>query len=283
MTMTDTDRKELLTALEERVKDLRTSAGWSKWLNVAKKFHRYSFNNMMMIEMQRPDATRVMGYGSKDKTTGWLSLGRQVRKGETGIKIFAPVIKKIEDEKTGEKYRKLVAFKLVTVFDVAQTDGDPLPVDPATRWQLALATDEDGDRRVWLKVIETVTKLGFLVKYEDAEGSSRGWVSNNVATERLVHVRRDTFGRMSKTVLHELAHALDADITKRSYAEGELVAESVAALVAHELGMADTTVAETYIAGWLDSAPSEDAHSKMADTVLKIAKKISGAMFEEGA
>lgn len=278
MTMTETDRKELLTTLEERVKALRTSEGWTEWLAVAKKFHNYSLSNQSLIAIQRPDATRVMGYGSKDKSTGWLSLGRQVRKGETGIKIFAPVIKKVEDETTGVKVRKLVAFKLVTVFDVSQTDGDPLPADPATRWQEALANDEDTERLVWLKVIETVMKLGYLVKYEDAEGSARGWIKPG---ERFVHVRRDTFGRMSKTTLHELAHQLDTDYATRSYAEGELVAESVAALAAHELGMDDTNVAETYIAGWLDGAPSEDAHVKLADTVLKIAKRISGAMFGE--
>src|SRR5215471_10670884 len=77
--------KELLDTLSAEVEALRTSEGWMAWLEVAKRFHRYSPNNQMLIAWQCPEATHVMRYGSKDKSTGWLSLGRQVRKGEKAI------------------------------------------------------------------------------------------------------------------------------------------------------------------------------------------------------
>src|SRR5206468_3050247 len=84
-------------------------------------FHDYSFGNICLIVTQRPDATQVAGYRS------WQALGRQVRKGELGLKILAPCVRKVEDQGTGETIRRVVAFRAVSVFDISQTEGEPLP------------------------------------------------------------------------------------------------------------------------------------------------------------
>ena len=90
---------EALDLLAQGVADLTTTERWSDWLTTAAKFHRYSFGNQMLIALQRPGATRVAGYRA------WQGLGRQVRKGEKGIRILAPMTSriKIEDPETGEE------------------------------------------------------------------------------------------------------------------------------------------------------------------------------------
>src|SRR5713226_5970820 len=111
MTATNTvDRSEkhtaLLRSLGQQVETLKASEGWIAWLETAAKFHRYSFGNLMLIASQRPDATQVAGFHT------WKSLGRQVRKGEKGIAIFAPMsVRKVDDE-TGEEQRRLF-FRIV--------------------------------------------------------------------------------------------------------------------------------------------------------------------------
>src|SRR5215217_8657166 len=117
---------ELLDAGVERILD---GEEFKRYLAFAARFHRYSANNSLLILLQRPNATRVAGYRR------WQELGRQVRRGEEGIRrIFAPNFRTVEDEESGEKARILCSFKIVKVFDVSQTDpvsgAEPLPEKP---------------------------------------------------------------------------------------------------------------------------------------------------------
>src|SRR4051794_24978643 len=89
--------EEMHEALVKKTAELATSEGWLAYLDFASKFHNYSMNNLLLILIQRPDATRVAAYRK------WSELGRQVRKGEKSIGIFAPMVRKREDEKTGEE------------------------------------------------------------------------------------------------------------------------------------------------------------------------------------
>ncbi len=116
-------REEQIAKLEAATKELMSSEGWKRWLNTRAKFRQYSFNNQIMIAMQRPDATQVAGFKK------WQELNRQVRKGEKAIGIFAPSIKKYTetDENGDEETRRVMRFRIVSVFDVSQTDGEPLP------------------------------------------------------------------------------------------------------------------------------------------------------------
>ena len=134
--------KEITERLEQGVKDIFTSEMYTKYLLTMSKFHNYSFNNTLLIAMQRPDATLVAGYNAwKNK------FNRYVKKGEKGIQIIAPVpVKEREarekiDKDTGLTVlnengepemevveRVIPRFRLTTVFDYAQTDGEPLPM-----------------------------------------------------------------------------------------------------------------------------------------------------------
>src|SRR5262249_15236013 len=124
---TDVGRERLAAAVDALV----SSDQWTAWLESRARFHDYSFGNIMLIAFQRPDATQVAGYKA------WQSMGRQVRKGEHGIAILAPIVRRVKDEETG-KYQdarddagqRVVRFRTLYVFDVEQTYGDELPEAP---------------------------------------------------------------------------------------------------------------------------------------------------------
>src|ERR1700724_3514498 len=90
---------DVLDQLREGVATLTSSEQWTRWLDVQTRFHRYSWGNTLLIALQSPDATQVAGFHT------WLRLGRHVRKGEKGIAILAPVVRRlrVEDEETGDK------------------------------------------------------------------------------------------------------------------------------------------------------------------------------------
>ena len=131
--------QEVLGKLEDGVKDIFESGQYKKCLETFAKFHNYSVNNCLLIAMQKPDATHVAGY------TAWKKdFNRQVQLGESGIKILAPSPFKVkqevdklengkpvisEDGRPAKEEQEITisAFKVVSVFDVSQTDGEPLP------------------------------------------------------------------------------------------------------------------------------------------------------------
>src|SRR5918997_331320 len=114
--------KALLQQLEAGVLAIQTGADFKRYLTTAAKFHNYSANNVLLVLAQHPSATRVAGY----KT--WQALGRQVRKGERAISIFAPRPYRVttETEAGEEETCERLTFRLVPVFDLAQTTGQPL-------------------------------------------------------------------------------------------------------------------------------------------------------------
>ncbi|WP_419045780.1 YodL domain-containing protein [Dysosmobacter sp.] len=139
---TNKDRmREIVDSIENGIKELFESDKYRQYLATMSRFHRYSVNNTMLIYMQRPDATHVAGFNK------WRDqFGRNVLKGEKGIRIIAPTPykKKIEEIKTDpetnapvldadgkaiieEKEIRIPMFKVVSVFDVSQTAGKPLP------------------------------------------------------------------------------------------------------------------------------------------------------------
>ena len=133
--------KEITAGIEQGIKELFESDRYRKYLTTMSRFHKYSLNNVMLIHSQRPDATLVAGFNK------WKnSFGRHVKKGEKGIQILAPTPYKIKVEKekldpdtklpmidengnpvTEEKEVSIPMFKVVSVFDVSQTEGKPLP------------------------------------------------------------------------------------------------------------------------------------------------------------
>src|SRR3954467_16000110 len=125
MTKASDKRDERLEKMHEQLvaktATLTTSEGWTEYLNFLARFRQYSFNNTMLILIQRPDATHVASYKR------WTEMGRQVCKGEKSLGIFAPMTRKREDKATGETRTYVSGFRIVPVFDISQTEGDPVP------------------------------------------------------------------------------------------------------------------------------------------------------------
>ena len=251
----------LLARLGEQAEALRSSDGWLYWLEAASKFHNYSLNNQLLILSQRPDATRVAGYRA------WQSMNRQVRKGERSLKIFAPSIRKTEDPATGEKRSAVVGFRLVSVFDLSQTDGDPLP-EPEMP---AVASRPEG---LFEHLTEVAASNGWTVDTVDTStNGARGWWTPDTGTISIASAF-DPASR-TRTMLHELGHAfdhvLDGGNEHATRAERELIAESVAFLVGTDLGVDLNEASTFYVTSW---GADTDTLLGIAERVLKISEAL---------
>jgi antirestriction protein ArdC len=235
-----TDRKqELLTTLTDGIAALTESQRWQDWLTAQSRFHKYSFNNVLLITRQSPEATRVAGFHT------WKGLGRSVRKGEHAIWIMAPMTRKVGDDTSNESIedtkpaRVLMGFKAVAVFDVSQTDGEPLP-EVCSR----LHGDAPG---VYTQLVTVAKAIGYSVEEDYLNGSVNGDCAFDLKRIR-VEVRNDEIQQV-KTLAHELAHAmLHEDFRDRSLAE--LEAESVAFIVTASLGINSSDYSFGYVASW---------------------------------
>jgi antirestriction protein ArdC len=257
-------RSELLRQLSEQVEQLTNSDEWRRWLDVAARFHDYSFGNQLLIAVQRPDATRVAGYKS------WQSLGRQVRRGERGIKIFAPMVVKDRDTEDDEATRLL--FRVVHVFALEQTDGEALP---EVEWPILATISDDRLPEQLRRVAES---LGLTVEATpDSVNGARGWYEPE--RKRITIVDSFPLASQARTMLHELAHSLDpgchehrADTTR---AERELVAESAAYLVGRRLGLGMDDCSAFYVASWGGQPKALEA---IAGRVLEVAARLENAV-----
>jgi len=252
---------ELLVAA---VASLTTGEDWARMLEVSSRFTRYSFGNVMLIALQRPDATRVAGYRT------WQSMGRQVRKGERGIRIMAPC-RYVEgvvtnDDGSEHKLYGIRGFTTVSVFDLSQTDGDELPnVEPAL-------LDGDGVTGLWDALATLVAAQGYTLVRGDCHGA-------NGVTEhetRTVRVRGDVSeAQATKTLAHELAHVLmhpDAVTYHACRGRSEVEAESVAYLVCRSAGLPTDGYTFPYVAGW--ASGDADKVRETADAAIKTARVI---------
>lgn len=202
--------------MEELAKETdlaRKSEVMQKYLEFTAKFHRYSVNNIWLILMIRPDATHVAGYQT------WKKMNRWVKKGEKGIPILAPIIHK-EDSNKDDSPKILNGFRLVYVFDVAQTEGDPLP--PVPVWKSPQKSEELNQRLIRFAESRGIT-VSFIKQKGEIQGVSMGGrieVDPSAGTKTLIH----ECGH--QLLMH---HNLDLHIPR---AIRELEAESVAWVVA---------------------------------------------------
>ena len=264
--MAKTDKvRELHEQLVAGVEALVDSDRWRAFLAVAARFHRYSPTNVLLILLQAPYATRVAGYRR------WQSLGRQVRKGERGIAIFAPCVyraRRLDDEEAAaspELAKVLRGFRLTYVWDISQTDGDPLP-DVAP--QLLAGQAPDG---LWDAVAGEIAAAGFQLERGPC-GEANG--RTNFAT-RTVAVRDDVDDAQAvRTQVHELAHVWLHDPAEATHHRGtaEVEAESVAYVVCRAAGMAPEDYSLPYLARWSDGDPT--AIRLSAERVVGTARRI---------
>ena len=257
--------KEITDRLEQGIQELFESDRFKEYLRVMSKFHNYSFNNTLLIAMQKPDATLVAGYNS------WKNLfGRQVARGAKGIKVLAPSPYKIKKEidKIDPKTQKPVtdkngnpvkeeteitvpAFKVVSVFDVSQTEGKELP---------SIGVDElTGDVEQYadfFKAAELAAPVP--VGFEKIESGAKGYYSQ---TDKRIAINEGMSELQNiKTLIHETAHAklhdtnLNAPPEKRADRPDrrtrEVQAEGIAYAVCQHYGLDTSDYSFSYVAQW---------------------------------
>jgi len=258
--MERTTAAELLATLADGVADLTSSTAWRAWLDVQRRFHRYSWGNTLLIAAQRPDAKRVAGFHA------WLRLGRHVRKGEHGIAILAPVVPRLRvvDADSGDERwvaGRPHAFRVAHVFDVSQTDGEELAPPPVTRL-------EGGDPKDWYTQLRDVAhSLEFTVE-EDYLPDDVNGDCNHALRQIRIEVRNGQRQQV-KTLAHELGHAiLHADRAGLCREQAELEAESVAYVVCAGLGIDTSEYSFGYLAVW--AGGGEQARRAIAESAQRI-------------
>lgn len=251
-------------AIERAARALLTSDGWRRWAQTRASFHNYSACNCMLIAMQCPEATQVAGFKA------WQQLGRQVRKGEHAIRIMAPMLVKRRDEQGQETDDTITLFRAVSVFDVSQTDGDPLPARPCE------PVKGDSHAHYLARLERYAQSIGYRVEYRPLEhvgGFCR-------ASERLICVSASipsANGRV-RVLVHELAHAVGVPTYKEhGRADAEVIVETAAVIVCGSIGLDTSGESIPYIAGWGERNDVQAIRS-YAETVETIASTLESAV-----
>ena len=279
--------KEITDRLEQGITELFDSERYKEYLRVMSKFHNYSFNNTLLIAMQKPDASLVAGFSA------WKNnFERNVMKGQKGIKIIAPSPFKVKQEMqkidphtqkpvigkdgkpvTEEKEITIPAYKVVTVFDVSQTEGKELP---------DIAVDEltgDVDRyKDFFAALEKTSPVP--IAFEKIEGGSHGYY--HLADKRIALNEGMSELQTLKTAIHEIAHAKLHDIDLNAPKDGqprvdrntrEVEAESVAYTVCQHYGLDTSDYSFGYVAGWSSGRELSELKSSL-ETIRSAAAEI---------
>ena len=290
--------KEITDRLEQGIKELFDSERYKEYLRVMSKFHNYSFNNTLLIAMQKPDASLVAGFSA------WKNnFQRNVVKGEKGIKIIAPSPFKIKQEMDKidpttnkpvigadgksvkeEKEITIPAFKVVSVFDVSQTEGKELPdiaVDTLT-----------GDVERFKDVFAALEKTSPVpIGFEKIEGGAHGYY--HLEEKRIAIDEGMSELQTLKTAIHEIAHAKLHDIDLNAPKEEqqdrpdrrtrEVQAESVAYAVCQHYGLDTSDYSFGYVAGWSSGRELDELKSSLETiraTAAEIINSIDGHLQE---
>ena len=279
--------QEITEKLEQGIKELFESEKYKTYLNTMSKFHNYSFNNTMLIAMQKPDATLVAGFKAWQK-----NFDRHVKKGEKGIRILAPAPYKIKEEQekldpvtgeimldkngmpvTEEVEIKIPAFRVVPVFDVSQTDGKELPDIGVNELSGSVEDYED-----FMQALTEVSPVP--ITYEDIDGDAKGYF--RTTDHRIAIQEGMSQSQTVKTAIHEVAHAklhdrernqdIDAVLDKDRNTK-EVEAESVAYTVCQHFGIDTSDYSFGYIAGWSSDRDMKELKSSL-DTIRKTASEL---------
>lgn len=286
--------KEITDRLEQGIAELFDSERYKEYLKVMSKFHNYSFRNTVLIAMQKPDASLVAGFSAwKNK------FERNVMKGQKGIKIIAPSPYKIKQEMqkidphtqkpiigkdgkpvTEEKEVTIPAYKVVSVFDVSQTEGKELP---------DIAVDEltgDVDRyKDFFAALEKTSPVP--IAFENIEGGSHGYY--HLEDKRIAINEGMSELQTLKTAIHEIAHAKLHDIDLNAPKDEqqphidrrtrEVEAESVAYTVCQHYGLDTSDYSFGYVARWSSGRELSELKSSL-ETIRSAAAEIINSIDE---
>ena len=280
------DMDSILQSLEEGVSEIFTSERYTEYLQTMAKFHNYSFNNTMLIALQRPDATLVTGYRN------WQSMGRQVMKGEKGITIIAPTpIKKKQMQEVLDKEGrpvlnengdsimkevevKIPRFKAITVFDIAQTVGDPIELMVPEELKEAVNNYD-----LFMEAITEVSPVP--IRFDEISGNAKGYYHNE---DKEIVIRKGmSESQTIKTAIHESGHArlhdrdeMKAKGEKKDRMTAEVEAESVAYCVCCAFGLDTSEYSFPYIANWSSGKDMKELKSSM-----DLIRRTAGEMIDE--
>ena len=284
--------QEITEKLEQGIKELFESEKYKTYLNTMSKFQNYSFNNTMLIAMQKPDATLVAGFKAWQK-----NFDRHVKKGEKGIRILAPAPYKIKEErdkidpvtqellldKDGNPQKEEVeitipAFRAVSVFDVAQTDGKPIPELAAKE----LLSDVEGYQDM-IRAVEAISPVP--IELEEIAGDSKGYYDREA--KRIAVQENMSESQTLKTMIHEVAHSKlhskeveqDEQMRKDRNTK-EVEAESIAYTVCQHFGVDTSDYSFGYIAGWSSGRDTKELRASM-DTIRRTASELITGIEEQ--
>ena len=284
--------QELTDKLEQGLQDLFNSDSYRNYLTTMSKFHNYSFNNTLLIAMQKPDATLVAGYKAWQK-----NFERHVNKGEKAIRILAPAPYKIKEErdkidpvtqellldKDGNPQKEEVeitipAFRAVSVFDLSQTDGKPIP-ELASK---ELLSDVEGYQDL-IRAVEAISPVP--IELEEIAGDSKGYYDREA--KRIAVQENMSESQTLKTMIHEVAHSKlhskeveqDEQMRKDRNTK-EVEAESVAYTVCQHFGVDTSDYSFGYIAGWSSGRDTKELRSSM-DTIRRTASELITGIEEQ--
>ena len=284
--------QELTDKLEQGLQDLFNSDSYRNYLSTMSKFHNYSFNNTLLIAMQKPDATLVAGFKAWHK-----NFDRHVKKGEKGIRILAPAPYKIKEErdkidpvtqellldKDGNPQKEEVeitipAFRAVSVFDVAQTDGKPIPELAAKE----LLSDVEGYQDM-IRAVEAISPVP--IELEEIAGDSKGYYDREA--KRIAVQENMSESQTLKTMIHEVAHSKlhskeveQDEQMKKDRNTKEVEAESIAYTVCQHFGIDTSDYSFGYIAGWSSGRDTKELRSSM-DTIRRTASELITGIEEQ--
>ena len=280
--------KEITDRLEAGIQALFESEQYKAYLTAMSKFHNYSFNNTLLIAMQKPDASLVAGFGK------WRDdFERHVKKGEKGIKILAPSPYKVKKQMekidpstqkpvigadgkpvTEEREIEIPAFRVVTVFDVSQTEGKEIP-DIAVS-ELTGSVEQYQD---FFAVLEKASPVP--IAFENIEGGAHGYY--HLEEKRIAIDEGMSELQTLKTAIHEVAdaklHAIDRDAPIADQAERlyrrtrEVQAESVAYAVCQHYGLDTSDYSFGYVAGWSSGRELSELKASL-ETIRKAANEL---------
>lgn len=290
--------KEITDRLEQGISEIFESDRYKEYLSVMSKFHNYSFNNTLLIAMQKPDASHIAGFNS------WKNeFGRNVRKGEKGIKIIAPSPFKVKKEMdkidpttqrpvmgkdgktvTEEREVTIPAFKVVAVFDVSQTEGKELP-DIAVD---ALTGDVESYKEFFVALEKTAPVP---VAFEKMDSGTHGYY--HLEDKRIAIAEGMSELQTLKTTIHEIAHAklhdidLNAPISEQQSRPDrrtrEVEAESIAYTVCQHYGLDTSDYSFGYVAGWSSGKELAELKSSLEtirSTAAELINTIDGHIAE---
>ena len=265
---------EITEKLEKGLSELFESEKYREYLTFMSKFHNYSFNNSLLIAMQKPDATLVAGYHA------WSSqFNRHVKAGEKAIRILAPAPYKrkvqskgntaTDPETESETEIIITAFKPAFVFDISQTEGKEIPSITADELHFSVS-----NFKTFLEALIHISPVP--IKFENIETDAKGYFSN---VEHYIVIQKDmSEAQTIKTTIHEICHSILHDsnntesneIEKKSRSTKEVEAESVAYPVCQHFGIDTSDYSFGYIASW-----SSDKELKELKESMELIRKTS--------